>query len=47
MCVRLVIVTPICRTMIRVQRLSAFSRDQKLFAHFSKTGATIFTIEQL
>ncbi|WP_164719121.1 hypothetical protein [Bradyrhizobium sp. LVM 105] len=47
MYVRLIVVTPICRMMIRVQRASAFSRDQKLFPHFSKTGATIFSIEQL
>ena len=46
-CVHPVVVTPIGRMMIRVQSFAAFSCDQKLFSHFSETGAAIFTIEQL
>ena len=47
MCVRPLIVNLIRRMMMRFESFGAFSRDQKLFAHFSETGATIFTIEQV
>ena len=47
MCLRYPIVALLRRTMIRFERFIAFSFDQKLFAHFSKTGAAIFTIEQV
>ena len=46
-CVRPIIVTLIRRMIICVESFGTFSSDQKLFPHFSETGAAIFTIEQL
>lgn len=44
---RLVLVTLIRRMTIGIESFEALSCDQKLFAHFSETGAAIFTIEQV
>ena len=46
LCIRPLIVTLI-RMMMRFESFRAFSCDQKLFPHFSETGAAIFTIEQV
>ncbi|MGY4629482.1 hypothetical protein ACVWY3_007238 [Bradyrhizobium sp. USDA 4486] len=43
----LILVTLIRRMTISIESLEAFCCDQKLFAHFSETGAAIFTIEQV
>lgn len=44
---RPILVTLIHRMTIRFKSFRAFSCDQKLLAHFSETGAAIFTIEQV
>jgi hypothetical protein len=47
LCVRPLIVTLIRSLMMHFASFGAFSRDQKLFPHFSEAGAAIFTIEQV
>jgi len=39
--------TLICRIIIRLWDLRSFTRDQKLFPHFSEAGAAVFAIEQV